>query len=119
MKLKILFLLVFFILSNSLAYSQDTINKSEYIRNGEFVFYKDSLYTGIALEKTENGKVISEEKYKNGVANGIWKEWFKSGEKKFEGNFTNGKGNGTWTQWHEDGSIQRKITFNNGKVIEE
>jgi len=99
------------------SYSQDTIIKSNYTRRGDLVYYNDSLYTGVAIEKAENGQIITEEHYKSGLAHGLWKEWYKTGEKKFEGAFVEGKNDGTWIQWHSDGSIQRKLTFKNGQLV--
>ncbi|MBL0103146.1 MAG: hypothetical protein IPP51_04955 [Bacteroidetes bacterium] len=73
------------------AISQDTIQKSDYLRKGDFVYYNDHLFTGTAIKKAESGQIVAEEHFTNGLANGIWKEWYISGEKKFEGAFVNGK----------------------------
>ncbi|PKP19254.1 MAG: hypothetical protein CVU05_11805 [Bacteroidetes bacterium HGW-Bacteroidetes-21] len=99
------------------SYSQDTITKSDYKRIGDLVYYNDSIFSGIAIKKAENGQIIVEEHFENGLAHGLWKEWYKTGEKKFEGAFVNGKNDGVWIQWFADGKIQRKLTFKNGQII--
>lgn len=102
-------------------FSQKIISTSEYVRKGErkdTVYYQDSLFTGIAIKKAENGQIIAEEHYENGIANGLWKEWYKTGKRKFEGRFSKGKNEGEWIQWYEDGKIQRKLTFENGIYID-
>ena len=111
----LLFVLTFattFVLGQTV--SQKTISKSEYVRKGDTVYYHDSLFTGTAIKKADNGQIIAEEHYDNGIANGLWKEWYATGKRKFEGKFTNGKNDGEWTQWYEDGTVQRKLNFENG-----
>lgn len=101
------------------AISQDTIQKSDYLRKGDFVYYNDHLFTGTAIKKAESGQIVAEEHFTNGFANGIWKEWYISGEKKFEGAFVNGKNEGVWIQWNKDGSVQRKLVFKDGQLVSE
>lgn len=114
MTMKIPLTILFLILLGKSGFSQ--ISKSEYVRKGKVVYYKDSLYTGTAIEKLDNGQIIAEEHYEKGLANGIWKEWYSTGEKKFEGKFKQGANDGEWTQWYKDGTVQRKLTFENGAV---
>ena len=97
--------------------AQDTIKTSKYVRKDDKVFFNDSLFTGIAIEKAENGQVINEEHYENGHAHGTWKEWYDTGETKFIGGFKNGINDGVWTQWYRDGKVQRKLTFKNGQLV--
>lgn len=115
MRLTILILSLF--LFSTVGLAQDTIQTSDYLRKGDKVFYKDKLFTGIAIERAENGQVTKEEHYENGLAHGTWKEWYDTGEKKFIGDFKNGVNEGVWTQWKKDGSIQRKLTFKNGQLV--
>lgn len=105
------------LLFSTVGFAQDTIQTSDYLRKGDKVFYNDSLFTGIAVEKADNGQVINEEHYKNGIANGTWREWYDTGEKKFIGAFKNGINDGVWTQWYRDGKVQRKLTFKNGQLV--
>jgi len=93
---------------------QNAISTSEYVRKGNSVYYHDTLFTGTAIKKADNGQIIVEEHYENGIANGLWKEWYATGKKKFEGKFVDGKNDGEWIQWYEDGTVQRKINFENG-----
>ena len=95
----------------------DTISTSDYIRKGEIVYYKDSLFTGVALKKAENGQVVEEQLYKNGKAHGLWREWYATGEKKFEGSFVNGVGDGDWIQWNKEGKSTKELTFKDGRVV--
>lgn len=115
MRLTLLILSLFAFSTIGLA--QDTIQTSDYLRKGDKVFYNDSLYTGIAIKKADNGQVINEEHYENGIAHGTWREWYDTGEKKFIGAFKNGINDGVWTQWYRDGKVQRKLTFKNGQLV--
>lgn len=99
--------------------AQDTIMRKEYTRKGNLVYYKDSLFTGVALKKSGNGIVVAEERYSKGLADGLWREWWESGEKKFEGAFLNGKNDGVWTEWYPDGKVKKKLIFNNGQFVKE
>jgi antitoxin component YwqK of YwqJK toxin-antitoxin module len=91
--------------------------KSEYVRKGNLVLYHDSLFSGVAIHKTDSGQIVAIENYKNGLADGTWKEWYKTGELKFEGAYKEGLNDGVWTQWYIDGRVQRKLTFVNGKLV--
>jgi antitoxin component YwqK of YwqJK toxin-antitoxin module len=102
---------------STFGHAQDTIKTADYVRKGDKVFYKDSLFSGIAIGRAENGRIINEEHYKSGLAHGIWKEWYSTGEIKFIGGFKNGVNEGLWIQWEKDGSIQRKLTFINGQIV--
>ncbi len=97
--------------------AQDTIKTADYVRKGDKVLYKDSLFSGIAIGRAENGQIIKEEHYESGLAHGTWKEWYSTGEKKFVGDFKNGVNEGVWIQWEKDGSVQRKLTFKNGQIV--
>ncbi len=111
-------LIVFGLISTFKINAQDTILKKEYIRKGDLVYFKDTLYTGIAIKKADNGKTIAIEKYKKGLATGLWKEWYNTGKIKFEGAFIKGVNDGTWTEWNADGSILRRIHFKGGNIVE-
>jgi antitoxin component YwqK of YwqJK toxin-antitoxin module len=115
MRLIILVLTLFAFSSIGLA--QDTIQTSDYLRKEDKVYYNDSLFTGIAIEKADNGQIINEEHYENGIPQGKWREWYDTGETKFIGAFKNGINDGVWTQWYRDGKVQRKLTFKNGQLV--
>lgn len=115
MRLTLLIISLFALSTIGLA--QDTIQTSDYLRKGDKVFHYDSLFTGIAVKKADNGQTINEEHYEIGIAHGTWREWYDTGEKKFIGAFKNGINDGVWTQWYRDGKVQRKLTFENGKLI--
>lgn len=112
-----LFLTLTLLAFSTIGLAQDTIKTSDYVRKGDKVFYNDSLFTGIAVKKADNGQVINEEHYEKGIAHGTWREWYDTGEKKFIGAFKNGVNDGVWTQWYRDGKVQRKLTFEKGQVI--
>ena len=115
MRLSLLILNLFAFSTIGLA--QDTIQTSDYLRKGDKVFYNDSLFSGIAVKKADNGQIVNEELYENGIAHGPWRECYDTGEKKFIGAFKDGINDGVWTQWYRDGKVQRKLTFKNGKLV--
>jgi len=106
-------IILFIIFGHVVGFSQQTINKSEYIRKGGhpeleyggIVYYHDSLFTGTAIERISNGQIICEEHYEKGKPHGLWKHWYKTGEKKFEGRWNHGEPEGPWIIWKKDGTI--------------
>ena len=58
-------------------------------RSGRFYFYKDSAFTGKAVEYFEDKKPKRERNFKKGLANGSEFIWYSNGRLKEEKNYLN------------------------------
>ena len=75
----------------------------------------DTIYIGVHINWSPDGKDQSKIDYGNGVGgNGLFKRWYENGNKKVEGNLKNGFEDGLWVNWYESGSKKQEVTWKNG-----
>ena len=84
----------------------------KYEKNSEVPF------TGVLVEKYENGQKKLEEHYKDGKLEGLWTWWSKNGQKVREGNTKDGELDGLWTTWGKDGNIIGTGMYKDGKLVQ-
>jgi len=70
------------------------------------IFYlkgESEPFTGKAVNKTEEGKLVFESSYKNGKPDGVTKGWNNHGALTFEGHYKDGKENGKFSSYSING----------------
>jgi antitoxin component YwqK of YwqJK toxin-antitoxin module len=108
----------------------------------ELAYWMDSTkpFSGISIEKDEQGNILSEAEFKNGYLHGIAKSYYPNGKIKaishyekgiesglsqgfneegikiYETQFEGGKIKGTLTQWDDQGNKKREAKYKNGKL---
>jgi hypothetical protein len=73
-------------------------------------------FTGVYVEKWDNGQKKKEEHYRDGKLDGLWTIWYENGQKDEEGNYKNRRKDGRWTEWWEDGQEFRELNYKDGKA---
>ena len=72
------------------------------LRDGLF-YFKGEPFTGVAVEKADNGQKEWEATLKDGKSDGLWTEWYENGQKEFESTFKDGELI-SYKEWDEDGN---------------
>ena len=86
------------------------------LRTGKFYFYKDSVYTGKAVEYFEK-TLIRERNFKKGMPHGSEFQWYPSGRLKEEKNYVNGLKVGDVKTWYENGNIKSITVYEKGLKV--
>ncbi|MBT3569445.1 MAG: hypothetical protein HN494_11415 [Opitutae bacterium] len=73
------------------------------LRDGLF-YFKGEPFTGVAVEKADNGQKEWEATLKDGKKHGLWTEWYENGQKEFEATFKDGESI-SYKEWDEDGNL--------------
>ena len=85
---------------------------------GRFYFYKDSAFSGKAVEYFEDKKPKRERNFMKGLANGSEFIWYSNGRLKEEKNYLNGFfKQGVFKRWYENGNIRSSREYKNGLQI--
>jgi antitoxin component YwqK of YwqJK toxin-antitoxin module len=80
--------------------------------------YQGEFYTGVIVERLEDGTVVTETSYKHGVQDGPTRAFYHSGTLHGEGSFRSGIPVGVHRTWNEDGSLQSELEYDDlGQVI--
>ena len=74
-------------------------------------------FTGVSVDKYENGQKRSEATHKDGKLEGLTTVWHENGQKKQELTFKDGKLEGLATKWHKNGKKSSEATFRDGKLV--
>ena len=93
-----------------------SIEKSEEGKLISQASFKKGLLHGQAKSMYPNGKIKSTANFKNGMESGISKGFAENGKLIYEANFTQGKLEGTLTQWREDGTKKREARYKEGLI---
>ena len=72
------------------------------LRDGLF-YFKGEPFTGVAVEKADNGQKEWEATLKDGKSDGLWTEWYENGQKEFESTFKDGELI-SYKEWDENGN---------------
>jgi antitoxin component YwqK of YwqJK toxin-antitoxin module len=78
---------------------------------------EEKPFTGVAVEKYENGQNFFEETYKDGKQHGPYTEWHKNGQKWTEVKYKDGKLHGLMTKWYENGQKRSEGTWKDDELI--
>ena len=94
-----------------------TVDLSKLVERDGVMYEGDSEtpFTGVRVEKHENGKKSREQTYKDGKPDGPWTVWHENGQKKWEETFKDGKNEGLLTRWYESGQKKWENTYKDGK----
>ena len=98
-----------------------TVDASKLVRRDGLRYEGDSEtpFTGVGVEKHENGQKSAEAIFKDGKREGLHTAWYENGKKKVEGTFKDGKPEGPATAWHENGQKSYERTYKDGKLVSE
>jgi len=108
-------------------------------RNGDRIYFRDDLYSGIILERDSAGAIISRQSYYQGREEG-WSEWYypsgkinarryyhlgekdsvhtgwwESGQPRFEYQFHKGHYEGWFKEWYASGNRLKEIWYEGGE----
>jgi antitoxin component YwqK of YwqJK toxin-antitoxin module len=81
--------------------------------------WQGRLFTGAAVEKSEDGTVIGESQYKHGVRDGPTRVWYENGKLKSEAHYKMGRANGLKQEWFPDGRLKVLKRIELGTLVEE
>ncbi len=83
-------------------------------------YFEGKPFTGITVEKYENGQKRGERTYKDGKVHGLYTFWYENGQKK-EREYTLrfGKLHGLYTRWYRNGQKNWERTHKDGELISE
>jgi len=86
------------------------------ISNGiVYCMHEGQPFTGIVMDRYENGQKKGEANLKDGKQDGKMIAWFETGQKKREWNFKDGKLDGKVTKWNANGQIESEENYKDGK----
>jgi len=77
----------------------------------------ETPFTGVAVDKYENGQKKEEATWKDGKPEGPFTTWYENGQKQQEGTWKDGKPEGLVTGWRENGTKAAEATFKDGKKV--
>ncbi len=72
--------------------------------------------TGVIIEHSDTGVLLSEISYKKGIKNGVAKAYFDSGALLMERHFAHGAIVGVVKVYYESGGLLKEQSFQNGKM---
>lgn len=80
------------------------VNISEIEFTDEYAYrWHDSPFSGLGVETTDDGTLLSEIEIRDGMQHGTTKEFYPSGHVKREANYENNTLNGFVREWDENG----------------
>ena len=93
------------------------VDFSTLVRRDGLMYEGDSEtpFTGVRVDKYENGQKKLEGTLKDGKREGLATSWHENGKKKGELTFKDGKPEGLMTEWHENGQKSYEVTSKDGK----
>ena len=98
-----------------------TVDGSKLVWRDGLMYEGDSEtpFTGVAVEKHENGQKKLERTFKDGKLEGLDATWHENGQKKVEATFKGDKLEGLDTRWHENGQKSLEATYKDDKKVSE
>ena len=67
---------------------------------------KGNRFTGIAVQRDNDGRLVCEGKFLDGKEHGVALEYFSSGRVKREMPYYMGVKHGVWREWHPNGKLK-------------
>jgi hypothetical protein len=83
----------------------------------DLYYFEGKLFTGLAVDKYENGQKKYEATLKDGKEHGLWTEWYENGQKEEERTYKDGKLHGL-TRWHENGQKKNEVIHRIAFIID-
>lgn len=83
------------------------------------VHYQGQPLTGIIVEHSEIGQLLSESEYTDGLLGGIQRQYYPNGQMQEEYTIINNKMEGTFTEWDEQGNVTGVTHWKNGAIVDE
>ena len=77
----------------------------------------ETPFTGVRVEKHENGNKKREATYKDGKVEGLWTGWHENGQKAYEKTLKDDVEEGLWTSWQENGQKAGEEIYKDGEVV--
>ena len=106
--MKKLMLLIFSLIFVSYVSAQEFVEK-----RGKL--YKDNKpFTGVVVEKYDNGNLKAEKSYLKGLLDGTSTFYYENGLKKEQRSYKKGHKDGTWVTWNEDQVKTGEAGYKNG-----
>ncbi len=81
--------------------------------------YDGKLFTGIAFEEDDQGRLLAEDTFVDGVLHGPSRTYHPSGRIKAEEPVQRGGLHGLCRYWYENGQLEAERVYNNGDLIKE
>ena len=96
-----------------------TVDLSRTVERGglRYEVNSETPFTGVAVDKYENGQKKVEGTWKDGKEEGLMTRWHENGQKEAEGTFKDGKRKGLVTSWYENGQKKHEVTWKDGKKL--
>ncbi|MBL0329649.1 MAG: hypothetical protein IPP64_09585 [Bacteroidetes bacterium] len=83
-----------------------------------FVYYKDSLFTGVSESYFRNQAKQAAVNYKNGLINGIVTYWYKNGQISLTAEYKNNERFGFTREYYKNGKIKYEIEYDaTGQIV--
>ena len=116
MKKNVLMLIMILLILTSCGKERiEDISKLELRDKKIYVIGEDKPYTGIFIDKYENGNLGKERRYKNGVLNGEVRTYDENGQLLLLNTYKNGQKNGPHRGYYDNGNLQTEAIYKNGK----
>ncbi|MBB74421.1 MAG: membrane-binding protein, partial [Planctomycetaceae bacterium] len=98
-----------------------TVDGSKLVERDGLWYEGDSEtpFTGVSVEKYENGQKREQATFKDGKLEGPYIFWHANGQKKGEGTFKDGKREGLQTIWYKNGQKNVERTYKDGRLVSE
>ena len=90
------------------------VQNSELLEWDGVKYFERVPFTGVAVEKYDNGQKKSEETYKGGKWDGLWTHWYQTGQKAEKTTYKHGKEHGLETRWYKNGQKKEELTHKDG-----
>jgi antitoxin component YwqK of YwqJK toxin-antitoxin module len=102
-----------------MVWKMNRVNIREIDFNDDYSYsYRGVLFTGIACEYDDDGKLVSELKMENGIQEGLSSEFFPAGPKRSERCYHNNTLHGESREWFENGNLKERTFHEFGVLIE-
>ena len=72
------------------------------------------IRSGLFVEYSEEGVVLSEGTYVDGIEEGLWRDFHPNGKLASEGHYRAGLEEGLWRFWSPEGSEEPAVFYENG-----
>ncbi len=76
--------------------------------------YRGTLFTGVAVELSRDGRKLSETSYVEGTQSGLCRDFAPDGTVLYEAHYDHGVLHGTVREYHPDGRLKLEVLFEKG-----
>ncbi|MCA1186954.1 MULTISPECIES: toxin-antitoxin system YwqK family antitoxin [unclassified Saccharopolyspora] len=75
------------------------------------VFHRGEPFTGVVVERSADGELVSTRSYFAGYPDGPYREWRSSGRLRKDGRMRDGRSVGSHREWHANGRLAERREF--------